>query len=369
MINPFYTKLAELAINYSLDIKKGDRVVVEGPVFAQELFQALYAEIIKAGGFPLLQPSIEGELELLFKYGTEEQIGFVDDVVLQIFEDFDGLVQIFGDYNTRNLSLIEPAKMTKFQAAPKRKKILDLVMERYAKGEVKWVIIPFPCQSHAQEANMDLFSFTNFIEKALLLDRDDPVKEWSEIHKKQEKVVNYLNKIEMIKVIGEDTNLEFSVKGRKWDNCSGQTNLPDGEICTCPVENSVNGKIRFTYPGIYNSREVENIYLEFNDGKVIKSTAEKGEQILEEVLKVENANILGEFAIGTNYGITTFIKNMLFDEKMGGTIHCALGAGFPELGSKNDSAIHWDILKDMRSPGSQIFADDEVIYEEGKWKI
>jgi len=369
MINPFYEKLAKLAVKYSIGVKKGDRISIRGPNFAQELIQALYIEVIKAGGFPVLLLTLEGEEELLFKYGSNEQLVYLDDVFLKISKEFDGLINVEGDYNTRSLSMVDPAKMTRWQAAPKRKEMYDIIDERFAKGDLKWVIVPFPCQSYAQEANMDIFSFTKFVEKALLLDKDDPAKEWSEIHKRQEKLVKYLNKIEEIKIIGEDTHIEFSVKGRIWDNCSGQTNLPDGEICSCPVEDSVNGKIRFTYPGIYNNREIENIYLEFKDGKVIKATASKGVDMLKEVLKIKNANIMGEFAIGTNYGIKTFTKNILFDEKMGGTIHCALGAGFPELGSKNDSAIHWDILKDMKIPGSQILADDKLIYEEGNWKI
>ncbi len=159
------------------------------------------------------------------------------------------------------------------------------------------------------------------------------------------------------------------MKGRKWINCSGQLNLPDGEVCTGPLENSANGHIRFTYPGLYQGREITNIYLEFKDGIVLKATAEKGEEILKEILKIENADKLGEFAIGTNYGITQYTKNILFDEKLGGTIHLALGGGLEEAGSNNKSALHWDIIKDMKQSGSKILADDKIIYEEGKWKI
>lgn len=216
---------------------------------------------------------------------------------------------------------------------------------------------------------MDLFSYTQFVEKALLLDKDDPVEEWEKIKKEQDRIVDYLNKIEKIHVIGEDTDLTLSVKGRTWTNCCGTENLPDGEVFTGPVEDSVNGHIRFTFPGIYAGNEIENIYLEFKDGEVINATADKGEELLKEILKIDGATRLGEFAVGTNYGITQFTKNMLFDEKIGGTLHSALGLGFKKTGSKNECAIHWDILKDMKLPGSQIFADDKLIYEEGKWKI
>jgi len=369
MINPFYEKLANLAVNYSLNVKKGDRVYIVGPNFTQELLQALHVEVIKAGAHSFVRPLMEGGAEILLKFGTEDQLTYVDEVVFKVYKEFDCFIQILADYNTRKFSLVDPAIMGKWRAAPKRRELAEIMSERHASGELKWVVVPYPCQSHAQEANMDLFSFSKYVEKALLLDKEDPAREWTQIDKEQEKIVKILNKVEHIKVIGEDTDLEFSVKGRTWENCSGENNLPDGEVFTGPVEDSVNGKIRFTFPGIYSGREVKNIYLEFKEGKVIKATADQGEDLLKVILKIENADIIGEFAIGTNYGVTTFIKNMLFDEKMGGTIHCALGLGLPETGSKNVSAIHWDILKDMKQPGSKILADNKVIYEEGNWKI
>ncbi|MHA1460840.1 MAG: aminopeptidase, partial [Promethearchaeota archaeon] len=255
------------------------------------------------------------------------------------------------------------------KGSPGRREIMKIYMERYAKGELNWVIIPFPCHAFAQEANMDLFSYFDFVKKSLLLDKEDPVKEWKEIEKKQDKLIKILNHADKIQVLGEDTDLTLSVKGRKWVNCCGHNNLPDGEVFTSPLEDSVNGRIRFTYPGIYGGREVENICLEFKDGKVFKATADKAEELLHELIAIEGADVLGEFAIGTNYGVTDFTKNMLFDEKMGGTMHCAIGAGPQETGSTNQSAIHWDILKDMTLPGSKIIADGKVIYEEGQWKI
>ncbi|UCC19808.1 MAG: aminopeptidase [Promethearchaeota archaeon] len=369
MINPFYEKLAKLAVNYSIEVKKGDRVFVLGPILAEELFRALYVEIIKAGGHALLFPFIEGLGELLFKYASEDQLTYVDEVRKQIHKEFDCMVAISADYNTKNLSLVDPELLSKRFGSPQMKELWDLWYDRAAKKEAKWVIIPFPCNAFAQDANMDLISYSNFIEKALFLDNENPIQEWQKIEKDQEKYVNYLNEVEIIQIIGEDTDLTMSTKGRSWENDCGHENLPDGEVATSPVENSVIGSIRFTYPAIHLGNEVENIYLEFKDGRVVNSTADKGEKFLREILKIENADRLGEFAIGTNYGITEFSKNILFDEKMGGTIHLALGDGFKELGSKNESAIHWDILKDMKKPGSKIIADDRVIYEEGKWKI
>jgi aminopeptidase len=369
MISEFYEKLAKLAVNYAVGVKKDQRVAVIGPTIAEELFQAIYIEVLKAGGHPLLVPTIEGTQELLYKYGSEEQLMYVDDVRKRIFEEFDCLINIFGDYNPKKLSLVDPKKVAKSRGSPAYREVMKIYMERYAKGELNWVIVPFPCNAFAQEANMDLFSYSKFVEKSLLLDKEDPVKEWKVIEKKQDKLIEILNKAEKIHVIGEDTDLTVSVKGRKWINCCGHNNLPDGEVFTSPVEDSVNGHIRFTYPGIYGGREIENIYLEFKDGKVTKATADKAEELLHELIAIDGADVLGEFAIGTNYGVSDFTKNMLFDEKIGGTMHCALGHGPHESGSTNESAIHWDILKDMTLPGSKIIADDKVIYEEGQWKI
>ena len=369
MINPIYEKLAKIAINYSLEVEKGHQVLITGPDFSQELFLAVNIEILKAGGHPVFHPRIEGMREIFFKYASEEQLLYVNSIEKACHKDFDRIIQINGNYNTRRFSNAEPEKIAKFSGAPERKKLKEIFEKKSTNGEIKWVIVPYPCQADAQEANMDLFSYTEFINKSLFLDKENPVEEWRKIQKKQDSIIEYLKKVENIRVIGEDTDLIVGVKNRKWINSSGQTNLPDGEIFTSPIEDLTNGHIRFTYPGIYYGKEIEDIYLEFKNGVVIKAIAKKGEDILHEILKVENANRIGEFAIGTNYGITKFTKNMLFDEKIGGTLHCALGLGFDECGSKNMSSIHWDILKDMRVPGSKIIADNKVIYEEGKWKI
>ncbi|MFX0021208.1 MAG: aminopeptidase [Candidatus Hermodarchaeota archaeon] len=369
MINSIYEKLAKIVVDYSLEIKKGHTVFIGGPALAQELFQALNIEIIKAGAHPMVVPGIEGIRENFFKYASEEQLTYVDKFEELLYTEFDRLIEIRATYNTRRYSSIDPKKLSTFMGVPKRKELREIQDQRTSTGELRWIVIPFPCNAHAQEANMDLFSYTEFVNKSLFLDKDNPVDEWKKMQRTQDLITDSLNKVKSIQIIGEDTDLTLSTEDRKWINCSGQRNLPDGEVYTGPVEDSVNGHIRFTYPGIYMGKEVENISLEFKDGEVIKATATKGEDVLQEILKVENAKIIGEFAIGTNFGISKFTKNMLFDEKMGGTLHCALGLGFEWTGSKNRSSVHWDILKDMRIPGSKIIADGNIIYEEGKWKI
>lgn len=369
MINIFFEKLAKLVVNYSIKVKRGDRVYITGPTLAKELFQALYIEIIKSGGHPFLLPLIEGIDVLRYKYASEEQLKYVDPIRKLILKEFDGYIIIDADYNTRKFSLVDPEKIALVQGSPDQRELWDILGSRLGKDGFNYLLVPFPCNALAQEANMDLFSYIEFIKNALLLDKDDPVKEWSDLDQRQQNLCNLLGSVENIRIVGDDTDLKLSVKGRKWVNCSGKINLPDGEICTTPLENSANGYIKFTFPGIYQGNEIENIYLEFKDGIVVHASADKGQELLKEILKIENANKLGEFAIGTNYGITRFTKHMLFDEKLGGTIHLALGAGIQLAGSNLESAIHWDILKDMKTPNSKIFADDKMIYQDGQWLI
>lgn len=369
MIPKMYQKTAEIAVKHSVEVKKDDRVLIMGPALAKELFQSVYLEVIKAGAHPITIPELEGMDEIFYTYASDEQLEYVDPILIKLMEEIDCLINIRADYNTKKLSSIDPKRIGKKQKSPANKELMKIYMQRDFKGELKWVIIPYPCHAYAQEAEMDMFSYTEFIRKALLLDKEDPIQEWRDIEKKQDEIIEYLDKVENMKVLGEDTELNVSVKGRTWINCCGHRNLPDGEVYTGPVEDKVDGHIRFTYPGIYSGKEIRNIYLEFEEGKVVNATAEKGQELLDEVLSIDNADRLGEFAIATNFGIKKFTKNMLFDEKMGGTIHCALGMGFPRSGSNNQSPIHWDILKDMRVPGSKIFADGDLIYEEGEWKI
>ncbi|MFW9865057.1 MAG: aminopeptidase [Candidatus Thorarchaeota archaeon] len=364
-----HEKLAKLVVEYSLNVKKGERVIIASPTIAEELIRAIYVEVLKIGAHPYLNIEIEGINVLFYKHASEEQLLYLDNVIKFIYKEFDCLIGINADFNTKRMSLIDPKKIAKRQGSEERKKLWKILDERELKGEFRWVSLPFPCNSFAQDAKMDLFSYNDFVNKSFFLDKKDPIHEWRNLEKSQQKYVKHLNKCGKIQVLGEDTDLEFSVKGRKWLSSCGHINLPDGEIFTGPIEDSVNGRIRFTYPGIYSGKEIENVYLEFKDGIVTSASAQKGEELLNEILKIENANKMGEFAIGTNYEITQFTKNMIFDEKIGGTMHCALGDGFKITGSKNESAIHWDLLKDMKVLGSKILADDELVYKEGKWVI
>ena len=297
MINEFYEKLAKIVVHYSIEVQKGHRVLITGGSIATELIQALYTEVVKVGAHPFIIVDLEGIQEIFYKYASDEQLSYVDNLIKQAYIEFDRLIQIKSDYNTQRFSNVDPKKMATRQGAPEYLELYKIMQEREAKGEFRWNISPFPCQALAQEAKMDLFTYTEFVKKALFLDKEDPVGQWKKLKQEQERIVSILDKTEKIEVLGEDTNLSFSTKGRNWVNCWGDCNLPDGEVFTSPVEDTVNGTIRFTYPGIYLGREVENIFLEFKDGKVINATADEGEELLKELLQIENADLMGEFAI------------------------------------------------------------------------
>jgi aminopeptidase len=247
--------------------------------------------------------------------------------------------------------------------------IVELRMKREAEGKFRWTGLPYPGRAEAQEAEMALEEYEDFVYGGCLVDGDDPVSEWKKVREEQQRLCDYLNKAKKIRLVGEDTDLTYSVDGRKWINCCGEKNMPDGEVFTAPVENSVDGAVRFTFPGLFYGKEIEDIRLAFEDGRVVRASAAKGDDLLQQILKIEGADRLGEAAFGTNYGISKFTKNMLFDEKMGGTVHMALGFNpIPETGGLNKSTVHWDILKDMRKD-SEIYADDELIYKDGKFTI
>jgi len=311
-----------------------------------------------------MQLTIDGLDELFFAHGSEEQLTFVSPFTKFFMSEIDGIVRIFAETNLKSLSGVPPEKIKKRQAS--QREIVDLYSKHLKIGGLS--IIPYPTQAFAQEAEMSLFEYEDFVAKACFLDKPDPVKEWKSLSKRQEKSVQLLNMAENVRFVGEDTDLDLNVKGRTWINCDGHINMPDGEIFTGPVEDSAQGQIRFTYPGIYAGREVVDITLTFRNGRVVKAKAEKGEELLQQLLKAdEGANRIGEIAIGTNAGINRFTKNMLFDEKMGHCIHLALGRSIAMSGGKNQSSIHWDILKDMKS--GEIYADKKLIYEKGKFVI
>lgn len=358
-------KLANLLVNYSLKLKKGEYVLLQGSATAEPLLKEIYREALKAGAHPEVIPVLESLREVMFKEGSDEQIQYVSPLARLRAEKYDALLHLWGEVNPKALSNVDPQRMA--VRSRSLRELSEIQNEREAKGEFRWCGTQFPTHWDAQEANMSLDEYEEFVFTAGHLDKDDPIAQWERISAQQQTVVDYLNTKKDLRIVSKDTDLRLNVAGRIWINCDGRVNFPDGEVFTTPVEDGVNGHIRFSFPGIYHGKEIEDIRLEFKDGVVTKASASKGEDLLLALLETdEGAKRLGEIAIGTNYQIQKFTKNMLFDEKIGGTVHAALGMSFPTTGGKNSSGIHWDMLCDMRNSG-EIYADGELFYKDGKF--
>lgn len=357
-------KHAKILVNYSLRIKKGDYLLIQGSDVATELIREVYREAIKQGAHVDVMTKIPGVDEIFYKEASEEQLEFVSPFEEFMSKHYDAMLTIMGGHNTKTLTNIDSEKIQKRSIA--RREVWVRFINRMEK-DLRWCGTAHPTYSGAQDANMSLEDYEDFVYGACLIEEEDPVSKWREQSVKQEKICSYLNTKKTLHIKSKDTDLRMKIEGRKWINCDGMLNFPDGEVYTTPLEDSVEGTIRFSYPGIFRGREIEDITLEFKNGKVVNASAVKGEDLLKSLIETdEGAKILGEIAIGTNYGIDTFTKNMLFDEKIGGTIHAALGSAPKNTGGKNESGIHWDLLCDLKV-GGEIYADDELIYKDGKF--
>lgn len=364
-MDPRVEKLADIMVNYSLELKKGDWVKVQGIPTAMPLIKAFFKKALEAGAYPYYQ-AISDELEETFyKFASEEQLKFISEINKIEPEKLDAIFAIMGRENTKYLSGVDPAKMAMAQGA--RQHLFQRIMERSAAGDLNWVGTMYPTHSAAQDADMSLSDYEEFVYGAGHVEDDDPVAFWKDVSKRQAKQCDYMENFKEIHVKSGNTDLKVKVEGRKWINCDGKYNFPDGEIFTTPLENSAEGHIVYTYPACYGGREVANVRLVFKEGKVVDFSADKNLNYLEKMINMDDGSrYLGEFAIGTNYNITQFTKNILFDEKIGGTIHLALGAAPVETGGTNKSGLHWDMVCDLKD-GGELYADGELFYKNGKF--
>jgi aminopeptidase len=370
MKDPRIISLAKILVHYSTRVKKDDKVMIRGfplEANAAPLIEEVYRQVLIAGGHPHIQIDLENIPYLFLTEASEDQLSQPNLVDKMVAELFDVDIRISSASNTRSLTNVKPEAWKIFHQA--YQEINSTWIRRSAAGDLRWVVSRYPTSAYAQDAGMSLIEFSDFFYHVCYADREDPVVAWEKVRDEQEKLIHWLEGKKHIHLLGQDIDLEMSIEGRKFENCCGQVNIPDGEIFTGPVEESVNGRVRFSFPCIWTGVEVSGVELVFEQGRVVKASAEKNEEFLLGILEVdEGARWLGELGIGTNDQINVFTKNMLFDEKMGGTIHLAIGAGFPETGSKNTSSIHWDMLCDMRS-GGRILVDDELFYDSGEFKI
>lgn len=366
MRDPRITKLADVLVNYSTKVLPGDLVMIGGSLIGAPLVTALYEEVIRAGGHPHVALHPDECQEILLREGSDKQLQFADPISQFAIENVDVRIAYWGSANTKALTRFDPKKQGIISQA--RKQFMSTFMTRAAKKELRWTGTQFPCPASAQDAEMSLTQYEDFVFQAGLLHLDNPAAAWQKISESQQRLVDFLNtKSELRFVTPNGTDLKLGIAGRKWLNCDGHENFPDGEVFTGPIEDATQGVVHYSFPAVHGGREVHDVRLEFKDGKVVSASASKGEDFLLAMLDQDaGARTLGEIAIGTNYSIQDYSKNTLFDEKIGGTFHAAVGAAYPESGGTNESGLHWDMVCDLRQ-GGKIFVDDELISENGRF--
>ncbi len=367
MADPRAAKLADVLVNYSVAVQPGDWVLITGHVGAMAVAEEVVRAVAEAGGNPTVNLRADGLDAVWVRSASEEQLGWSSPLDELMAEKLDVRIVLIAPENTRSLSGVDPARQQIFERT--RRKYQATYMKRTADGTHRWVGANVPCLALAQEADMSLREYEDFVYGATYADQEDPVQCWKDLHAVQQRYIDWLDGKDKVAVRGPNVDLTLSLAGRTWINSDGKRNMPSGEIFTGPVEDSVNGWVRFSYPALRGGREVSGVELEFKEGRIVKASADKNEEFLISQLDTdEGARYLGEFAIGTNYQIQRFTKSILYDEKIGGTMHMAAGAGYPETGSKNHSGIHWDFICDMRDE-SEISADGEVFYRNGQFLI
>jgi len=383
MHDPRLDRLADVLTRYSATIRKGDLVQIHAESIAMPLIEALYTAVLRAGGHPFWTPRSESLQEILLQEGSDEQLAYLSPIELHRVQTIDVHLGIWADINTKFLGRMEAKRVGMLQSA--RKPTMKVFMERAAEATttagakgLRWCGTLFPTEGSAQDAEMSLRQYADFVFKAGLLHLPDPVAAWQEVHEKQERVRAHLQGKKIVKFFvpphdGHDgTDLTVDVSKATWINCAGKENFPDGEVFAGPQ--GADGHVNYTFPAVYNGREVEGVRLKFKGGRVVEASAKKNEAFLIEMLDQDaGARTMGEIAIGTNYAIKDFSRNTLFDEKIGGTFHAAVGAGYPESGNTNQSGLHWDMVCEMRAsakrPGGTITADGEVFHRDGRFLI
>lgn len=362
-------RLASVLVRYSVGVKKGDVIRLRMPTSAEPLLLAVYKEVVRAGGHPVVRMVPEECEEFLCKLGSPAQIDYWFPLDLEEVKTLDGDISAWSQRNTRAMSNVDPKKQASRTQA--RRPVLDLMLQRIAqkgKSKLRWVGTQYPCQASAQDAEMSLTEYADFVFGAGLLHLPDPIAGWKKVHTTQQRLVDFMNRAGEVRiVVPGGTDIRFGVKGRRWINCDGTNNFPDGEVFTGPVESATEGEVHFNFPAVYQGREVTDAWLRFKHGKVVDAGVSKGEDFLFRMMDQDKGGrVLGELAMGTNYGISRFTRNTLFDEKIGGTFHLALGAAFPNSGGKNKSALHWDMVCSLRR-GGRIEVDGKVISKNGRF--
>jgi aminopeptidase len=366
MADPRVAKLADLLVNYSLQLSPGQIVRIDGGTVAAPFVTELYRSALRAGANPRTHVEVEGLDFIAVNQSSDDQLTFVSELDRFEIEQIDAVVTIWGDRNTRALSQADPQRLTARIAS--RRPLTDRFWERIDQGAAAWVGTRFPTDAHAQDANMSLEEYEDFAYGACHVQvGEDPVAHWRAVSIELNERARELDTFRELRIAGSDTDLRVGVEGRSWLAADGRLNMPDGEIFTSPVETETSGDIRFSFPAIFQGRGVEDVRLRFEDGRVTHAEAASGQDFLRTLLDMDDgARILGEVSFGLNYEIDRFTRDILFDEKIGGTMHVALGSSFKKLGGLNESGLHWDLICDLRRDG-EVYADGELVWRAGRF--
>jgi aminopeptidase len=359
--------LAQVLVHHSNEVQAGDVCLIEAETTAEILAQAVYEEVLHAGGLPIVNLMMEEQAASFFKLASPEQLDWISPPAVWSADEADVRFRIMADANTRALSGVEPSRQSRRQRAIKP--LMEKMMTRTASGEFRWSLTLFPTQAYAAEADMSLTDYEDFYYRACLCDRPDPVAAWRNQADEIRRLAEWITGKEEVHIQGPGTDLRLNIDGRTFIPAEGRHNVPDGEFFTGPIEDSASGEVTFTYPAIYGGREVSGVKLRFDGGRITDATAERNEDFLIQMLDTDDgARRLGEFGIGANYDIDRFTKEILLDEKIGGTVHLAVGMSYPETGGQNDSAVHWDMVCDLRR-GGRMTVDGREFQVDGKFVV
>lgn len=365
-------KLADIVVDYSAKVRSGDRVVIHYEPLAECLAQAVRDKVLDRGGRPMFYTGPPGTEEAFLTLASDAELNRMDPLGAWLMENSDARIVLRAPANTRALSAIPPDRIARRDRA--NSPISKCFMERQADLDeakrLRWIITELPTEARAQDAGISLREFEQRFSRAAMLHLNDPAASWQGVYNWQETLLEWLNAgRKQAHILGPSIDVWLSIEGRTWINGGGQHNFPDGEVFTGPVEDSAEGWLRAASPIFYNGNAVYGAFLRFEKGRVVEATAESGQDFLIKTLDTdEGSRFLGEWGVGTNASVEELCGSILLDEKKEKTVHLTPGRGYPDSGSKNQSAIHWDMIIPA-GEGTTITIDEEVIYRDGLFLI
>ena len=361
MTGDLVTRWANLLVDYCLRVEEGETILIASELAASPLVEACFRAVVDRGAHPITRVELPGLGEYFVGHATEAQLKYLAPSAIREAEVVDGRIRIAAETDTRSMSGVAPARQAILDRA--RAPLRELAAKK------RWVLTQFPTEAYANDAGMTLEAYEAYVASAMFLDTPDPVGAWQALGRRQSGLVEFMSRVKEVRIEADGTDLTLSVAGRTWINSDGRRNMPSGEIFTGPIETSARGKLRCSFPVCRGGREVAGIALEFAAGRVVQAAAESSADYLRSMLDLDpGARFLGELGLGLNGGIDRFTGSILYDEKIGGTVHLALGNSYPETGGINKSALHWDLIVDLRA-GGRITADGAVVMRDGQWLV